>query len=217
MGVYPVARASHKPLAPSAGSGLKSNNKLVLNHGRKSENKSYFPNILVLTAEVKYSSHKIALKTTQEVKGETWHMIQLTFSSNFYWNVCVKFCTLEQIIATVVFICIFSTNDKRSMLRFQSTTAPTKRGWSTCAVIGTVSSESFTRISLYSFWSDWKFLNDSIFIYLMLLLNLFLSTVSPFGEVVNGWLLAIYCMRFLKFKWVATHQSNLYWKKTTSL
>ena len=144
-------------------------------------------------------------------------MIQLTFSSNFYWNVCVKFCTLEQIIATVVFICIFSTNDKRSMLRFQSTTAPTKRGWSTCAVIGTVSSESFTRISLYSFWSDWKFLNDSIFIYLMLLLNLFLSTVSPFGEVVNGWLLAIYCMRFLKFKWVATHQSNLYWKRTTSL
>ena len=71
MGVYPVARASHKPLAPSAGSVLKLNNKLVLNHGRKSENKSYFPNILALTAEVKYSSHKIALKTTQEVKGET--------------------------------------------------------------------------------------------------------------------------------------------------
>ena len=56
--------------------------------------------------------------------------------------------------------------------------------------------------------------------YLMLVLNLFLSTVSPFGEIV----MQDYWMRFLKFKkvvcvlypatifgtWVATHQSNLY-------
>ena len=61
--------------------------------------------------------------------------------------------------------------------------------------------------------------------YLMLVLNLFLSTVSPFGEIV----MQDYWMRFLKFKkvmcvlypatifgtWVATHQSNLYWKNTT--
>ena len=33
--------------------------------------------------------------------------------------------TLEQIIATVLFICISSINNKRSLLRFQSTTAPT--------------------------------------------------------------------------------------------
>ena len=43
-----------------------------------------------------------------------------------------KFCILEQIIATVLFICISSINNKRSLLRFQSTTAPTKRGWSAC-------------------------------------------------------------------------------------
>ena len=56
--------------------------------------------------------------------------------------------------------------------------------------------------------------------YLMLVLNLFLSAVSPFGEIV----MQDYWMRFLKFKkvvnvlypatifgtWVATHQSNLY-------
>ena len=43
-----------------------------------------------------------------------------------------KFCILEQIIATVLFICISSINNKRSLLRFQSTTAPTNRGWSAC-------------------------------------------------------------------------------------
>ena len=59
-------------------------------------------------------------------------MTQLTFSSNFYWNICFKFCILEQIIATVLFICISSINNKRSLLRFQSTTAPTNRGWSAC-------------------------------------------------------------------------------------
>ena len=64
---------------------------------------------------------------------KTWHMTQLTFSSNFYWNICFKFCILEQTIATVLFICISSTNNKRSLLRFQSTTVPTNRGWSACA------------------------------------------------------------------------------------
>ena len=56
------------------------------------------------TAEVKYSSRKIALKTARD--GEkTWHMTQLTFSSNFYWKICFKFWILEQITATVLFIC----------------------------------------------------------------------------------------------------------------
>ena len=32
-----------------------------------------------------------------------------------------------------MFICISSINNKRSLLRFQSTTAPTNRGWSACA------------------------------------------------------------------------------------
>ena len=61
-----------------------------------------------------------------------WHMTQLTFSSKYYWQVCLKFCILEQIIATVLFISISSINNKRSLLRCQSTTAPTDRGWCTC-------------------------------------------------------------------------------------
>ena len=59
-------------------------------------------------------------------------MTQLTFSSNFYWHICFKFCILEQIITTVLFIRISSINNKRSLLRFQSTTATTNRGWSAC-------------------------------------------------------------------------------------
>ena len=47
---------------------------------------------------------------------------------------CFEFCILEQITATVLFICISSINNKRSLLRFQSTTAPTNRGWSACGV-----------------------------------------------------------------------------------
>ena len=61
-------------------------------------------------------------------RKKTWHMTQLTFSLNFYWKICFKFCILEQIIGTVLFICISSINNKRSLLRFQSTTAPTNRG-----------------------------------------------------------------------------------------
>ena len=57
---------------------------------------------------------------------------RLKLSWNFYWKMCFKFCILEQIIATVLFICFSSVNNKRSLLRFQSTTAPTNRGWSAC-------------------------------------------------------------------------------------
>ena len=95
---------------------------LVYKHGR------WF---IVLYHRQNIWSRKIALKTARD--GEkTWHMTQLTFSSNFYWNICFKFCILEQIIATVLFLCISSINNKRSSLKFQSTTAPTNRGWSAC-------------------------------------------------------------------------------------
>ena len=77
----------------------------------------------------------------QMTAKKTWHMTQLTFSSNFYWKICFKFCILEQIIATVLFICISSINNKRSLLRFQSTTALTNRGWSAC---GDMWSHTFT-------------------------------------------------------------------------
>ena len=42
-------------------------------------------------------------------------MTQLTFSSNFYWKSCFKFYILEQIIATVLFICISSINAQISI------------------------------------------------------------------------------------------------------
>ena len=73
------------------------------------------------------------------------------FSSNVYWKICFKFCTLEQIIATVLFICISSTNNKRSLLRFQSTTAPTNRGWSACAVLNDVPSAPRFLVDVFSF------------------------------------------------------------------
>ena len=56
-------------------------------------------------------------------------MTQLTYSLNVYRKNCFKFCILEQIIATVSFICI---SNKRSLLKLHSTTAPTIRGWSAC-------------------------------------------------------------------------------------
>ena len=46
------------------------------------------------------------------------------FSSNF----CVKICILEQFIAIVLFICLSSIKTKRSILEFQSTTAPLIEG-----------------------------------------------------------------------------------------
>ena len=53
---------------------------------------------------------------------------------------------MEQIIATVLFICISSINNKRSLLRFQSTTAPTNRGWSACAVVRCLFQNYFWRL-----------------------------------------------------------------------
>ena len=41
---------------------------------------------------------------------------------------CIKICILEQIIATILFICISSIINKRTLLRFQSTTAPLTEG-----------------------------------------------------------------------------------------
>ena len=55
-------------------------------------------------------------------------LTQSIFSSNFYWYICVKICILEQIIATVMFICLSSIKNKGSMLKFQSTTAPLTQG-----------------------------------------------------------------------------------------
>ena len=56
-------------------------------------------------------------------------MNQLTFSSSFYLNICIKICILEQIIATVMWIWISLIHNKRSMLRFQTiTAAPTEGG-----------------------------------------------------------------------------------------
>lgn len=43
-------------------------------------------------------------------------------------KLCVKICILKQIIATILFMCIFSMKNKRSMLGFQSTTAPLTEG-----------------------------------------------------------------------------------------
>ena len=88
-------------------------------------------------------------------------MTQLTFSSNFYWKICFKFCILEQIIITVLFICISSINNKKSLLRFQSTTAPTNRGWSACDTSsqtfpGKPSCRYFTAVLLF-----WKLVTSS--------------------------------------------------------
>ena len=88
------------------------------------------------SAEVKYSSHKMTLKTARggkkkQKKNNTklnMTQTQLTFSSNSYWTICVKICILDNIIAAVLFICISFVNNKRSMLRFHSITAPITEG-----------------------------------------------------------------------------------------
>ena len=84
------------------------------------------------SAEVKYSSHKMALKTARggkkTNKQTNMTQTQLTFSSNHYWTICVKICILDNIIATVLYICISFVNNKRSMLRFHSSTAPLSEG-----------------------------------------------------------------------------------------
>ena len=92
-------------------------------------------------------------------------MTQLTFSSNVYWKICFQFCILEQIIVTVLFICISSINNKRSSLRFQSTTAPTNGGWSACDLLGCTANEALSRSS--------KFRSPKIESFLMVLNKLF--------------------------------------------
>ena len=46
----------------------------------------------------------------------------------------------------MLFMCISSINDKRSLLRFQSTMAPINRGWSACAV-------TWPMASVHIFWA----------------------------------------------------------------
>ena len=87
--------------------------------------------VLTASAEVKYSSRKITLKTARDGEKNMTHDSVNIFLKGLL-KICFKFCILEQIIATVLFICISSINNKRSLLRFQSTTAPTNRGWSAC-------------------------------------------------------------------------------------
>ena len=84
--------------------------------------------ILRSCTSVGYTHHSHVMFFSRE--GEkTWHMAQSTFSSNFYrYMCCVKICILEQIVATVLFICLSSIKNKRSMLKFESTTAPLTEG-----------------------------------------------------------------------------------------
>ena len=89
-------------------------------------------------------------------------MTQLTFSSNVYWNICFKFCILEQIIATVLFICISSINNKRSLLRFQSTTVPTNRRWSACGATAMIESLRTTQIAFFRFAAPSGFLGAGV-------------------------------------------------------
>ena len=66
-------------------------------------------------AEVKYSSRKIALKTARDgEKNMTQDSVNIFFK--LLLKSCFKFCILEQIIATVLFMCISSINNKRSWL-----------------------------------------------------------------------------------------------------
>ena len=77
---------------------------------------------------VLHSYHSHVSRFFSRDREKTWLMTQLIFSSNFYWYICVKICILEQIIATVMFICLSSIKNKGSMLKFQSTTAPLTQG-----------------------------------------------------------------------------------------
>ena len=77
---------------------------------------------------VLHSYHSHVSRFFSRDREKTWLMTQLIFSSNFYWYICVKICILEQIIATVLFICLSSIKTERSILEFQSTTAPLTEG-----------------------------------------------------------------------------------------
>ena len=77
---------------------------------------------------VLHSYHSHVSRFFSRDREKTWLMTQLIFSSNFYWYICVKICILEQIIATVLFICLSSIKTERLILEFQSTTAPLTEG-----------------------------------------------------------------------------------------
>ena len=84
--------------------------------------------ILSSCTSVCYTHHSHVSPFFSRDGEKTWHMTQSIFSSNFYWYFCVKICILEQIIATVLFICLSSIKTERSILEFQSTTAPLTEG-----------------------------------------------------------------------------------------
>ena len=84
--------------------------------------------ILSSCTSVCYTHHSHVSRFFSRDREKTWLMTQLIFSSNFYWYICVKICILEQIIATVMFICLSSIKNKGSILKFQSTTAPLTQG-----------------------------------------------------------------------------------------
>jgi len=65
-------------------------------------------------------------------------MTQLTLiSSNFYWNIYVKICILDQIIATIMFIWIFCYEEQNIDAQISINNGHTNRGWSPCAYIVT--------------------------------------------------------------------------------
>ena len=74
--------------------------------------------VLVVTAEVKYSSRKIAIKQHGKAKKPMTHdSVNIFFNIlTFYSKICFKFCILEQIIAIVLFICISSVNKSKTDL-----------------------------------------------------------------------------------------------------
>ena len=82
---------------------------------------------LVLTAEVKCSSRNIALKTAREGGKNRTHGSVSIFFKRLLKN-CFKFCILEQIIATVLFICISSINKKDRCSDFNQQRPPLTEG-----------------------------------------------------------------------------------------
>ena len=83
----------------------------------------------------KSTNQRIATKQTSLCGAGLWFepaTVAICWLVDLLW-ICFKLRIVEQIIATVLFICISSINNKRSLLRLQWTTAPTNRGWSACA------------------------------------------------------------------------------------
>ena len=84
--------------------------------------------ILSSCTSVCYNHHSHVSRFFSRDREKTWLMTQSIFSSNFYRYICVKICILEQIIATVLFICLSAIKNKRSMRKFQLTMAPLTEG-----------------------------------------------------------------------------------------